>query len=1127
MTTEAHPPETLHQAESYSETSKLHWLGRNMLIAAIFGGAGMLLTEWSGNAGLVGELAEDLLRFAIWCGLFVPVLLLARREVEAPRFRRTVYAAFAMLIVLWMAEAADEIEALRYVPFLGAEGYLHSTIENVMMFAMAGTVLLAFFRLAEKISMARDRLEIQVQERTAALSSANAQLRDENETRKRVEATLRASEERFRRAVAGAPFPIMIHAEDGEVLEINEVWSDITGYTHEEIPTIGSWIEKAYGERSELVRARIDKLFDLDSRLGEGEFEITTASGQTRIWDFDSGPLGRTADGRRLVISSANDVTDRRQSEEEVRQSEKKYRDLIEATGIGYTILDASGSVLDANAEFVRLTGHTTLEEIRGRSVVEWTAEHDRERNAAEVEQCMRNRVTKDLEIDYVAPDGTMTPVEIHGTAVDTPDGPIILGLCRDITARKQVDAELRRSRTDLEERVQQRTVELSDANRGLNQEIEERKRVEFDLREANQRFQDLATNAPGVLFQLRTHPPDTAIEIPYVSSGVKSLLGVDAAAIMADSRRGLDLVQFEDSTDFRRQLREVALSGTPFKTELRCVALNGDVKWVNVSAVAHRQSNGDLLYNGIAIDVTERRAIEQARDESEERYRTLVEHAPEAIVLIDVDRARFVDTNTNAVKLFKRDKELLLDLSPVDVSASTQAGKAALDLAREYTARSLKGETPVFEWTFVDSRGTQIPCEVRLVRFPSAARRLVRASITDISERKRAEAALSHSEQRFRDLVEGSIQGILIHRNHKPLFVNHAYASIYGYSMEEMLEMDSVSPITAPRDRTRMQHYEDARMRGEDVPTQYECYGLRKDGSEICLEQSARLIEWDDQPAVQITTVEITERKRAEEQLRQNEETFRQQREELAHVARLSTMGEMASGLAHELNQPLSAIVTYSESGLIGLRSGSLSPDRWHEVLQKINNQAIRAGEIINRLKVLVAKRAPHRSLIDINELVQEVAALVEWELRMKQVRLNLDLEQPLQSVPVDAIQIQQVLVNLITNGIDAMAGLPADRRLLMVRTSKLDNRGIEVRVIDSGPGVLSEHGKRIFEPFFTTKTGGMGMGLSISRSIVESHGGKLSLKPNGNRGTAFYFDLPFECGSPTMTPASQEASL
>lgn len=227
-------------------------------------------------------------------------------------------------------------EFVRYeVEIPGADGCLHAfdfSLKPIM--DETGQVVLLIpearditeIKQAEAaLRQANQELELWVQERTAALSETNRKLEAEIADRKIAQEKLRRSKERFRRAIVHAPFPIMIHAEDGEVIQINQAWTDQTGYTHSDIPTTAEWTQRAYGERRELIQVGIDRLYDLDTRMEEGEFTITTRHGQTKIWDFSSAPLGRLGNGKRLVISMAKDITARKIVENALWQSEERY----------------------------------------------------------------------------------------------------------------------------------------------------------------------------------------------------------------------------------------------------------------------------------------------------------------------------------------------------------------------------------------------------------------------------------------------------------------------------------------------------------------------------------------------------------------------------------------------------------------------------------------------------------------------------------------------------------------------------------------------------------------------------------------------------------------------------------
>ncbi|MDA1251762.1 MAG: response regulator [Planctomycetota bacterium] len=251
-------------------------------------------------------------------------------------------------------------------------------------------------------------------------------------------------------------------------------------------------------------------------------------------------------------------------------------------------------------------------------------------------------------------------------------------------------------------------------------------------------------------------------------------------------------------------------------------------------------------------------------------------------------------------------------------------------------------------------------------------------------------------------------------------------------------------------------------------------------------------------------------ERKRSEAELQQAHRRLQQQlhQAELAHLARLNTMGEMASGMAHELNQPLTSLVGFAESALAGLDSGNLLEEDLRHVLHRVVSESQRAAEIIRRLRRLVRKREPEQSPTDLNEVVREVLEIVEYETEVLRCKVRLDLADGLPLVGSDRVQIQQVLLNLIRNGMEAMDSLPDDERVLTVRT-EFDENVIRAAVSDNGLEIEEQTVSRLLEPYFTTKKSGLGLGLAICRTIIESHAGQLTVTSNADRGLTVAFTL------------------
>lgn len=243
---------------------------------------------------------------------------------------------------------------------------------------------------------------------------------------------------------------------------------------------------------------------------------------------------------------------------------------------------------------------------------------------------------------------------------------------------------------------------------------------------------------------------------------------------------------------------------------------------------------------------------------------------------------------------------------------------------------------------------------------------------------------------------------------------------------------------------------------------------------------------------------------------VRSAERQAREHQQELVHVCRLSTMGEMATGLAHELNQPLAAITNYANGSIRRLRHNPDEQEPILHALDQVSLQARRAGEIIKRLRSLVGKQAPVREVTDLNTLLQEVCSFVEFEASKAHVEIEQDLSIDPLTVRVDAVQIEQVALNLLRNALEALHEVPRKRRSLVISSRRRDDGWLQMQVIDTGPGITAETLSRLFEPFFTTKKSGMGMGLVISKTIIEDHGGRIEASVREQGGTCFQILLP-----------------
>lgn len=372
---------------------------------------------------------------------------------------------------------------------------------------------------------------------------------------------------------------------------------------------------------------------------------------------------------------------------------------------------------------------------------------------------------------------------------------------------------------------------------------------------------------------------------------------------------------------------------------------------------------------------------------------------------------------------------------------------------------------------------------------------------------RHAAEQALRYETQ-FRKAMEDSLLTGLRARDLKGkiTYVNPSFCQTVGFGADELIGQSPPMPYWDPDHLERTQAIHDLVLAGRGPREGVELQFRRKDGCRIdALIFEAPLIDAEGRHTGWMGSVlDITEQKRARE-------FTRQQEERLQATARLVTMGEMASTLAHELNQPLAAIASYNNGCLNRLAANEVDLVELHDIHEKIARQARRAGEIVRRVHVFVRRSEPKRELVDIAVILRDAIALMEADTRKRGMAVRLDIGERLPDIEADPLMIEQVVVNLVRNGMDAMRDNPRDRRTVTITTREQGGHYV-IRVADQGEGITPDSARRLFEPFYTTKQEGMGMGLNICRSIAEAHHGRLGFETRPDGGTVFILSLPME---------------
>jgi len=375
-----------------------------------------------------------------------------------------------------------------------------------------------------------------------------------------------------------------------------------------------------------------------------------------------------------------------------------------------------------------------------------------------------------------------------------------------------------------------------------------------------------------------------------------------------------------------------------------------------------------------------------------------------------------------------------------------------------------------------------------------------MRGAALDITKRKQA-------EEQFRLVVEAAPSAmIMVNSEGRIALVNTQVETVFGYAREELIG-HSIEILVPERFRSHhigywRGYFDDARAR--TIGAGRELFGLRKDGSEVPIEIALNPIHTAEGLFVLASIIDVSERKQVEL------ETARR-RNEMAHLSRVTTLGELSGSLAHELNLPLGAILSNAQAAQRILANGNADLTEVREILSDIVSEDKRAAEVIRRLRMWLQKGEVQQQSLHINKVVRDVLKLIRTDLIVQKVIVDTELSPNLPIVTGDPVQLQQVLVNLVVNACDAMTGCNAPERRLLIRTV-IENGSstVIVSVTDRGGSIPDKKMEEIFEPFFTTKEKGMGLGLSVCRTIIDAHRGKLWATNNADRGATFHFTLP-----------------
>ncbi|WP_013323034.1 PAS domain S-box protein [Gloeothece verrucosa] len=989
-------------------------------------------------------------------------------------------------------------KSLHSISLLVGIGYFLSFLLLLTIYRQIKQEIKARYQAEEDLQQTNEQLEARIQQRTAQLTQLNINLENEIEDRKQLEQLLRESEERFRQAIYEAPLPILIHAEDGEILQINWAWSEISGYQPQEIPTLSAWVQKVYGDNYERFRNYIRQLFQLNQRVNEGEHTLINRQGKTLIWDYYSAPLKTLSDGRRVRITMALDVTQRKEAEMALQASEARYATLTELAPVGIFHTDSEGNCIYINQHWCAITGLSTAEAM-GTGWLKALHSEDQQRVTATWIRAVAKNTAFYLEYRFQNPNGKITWVVGQAIPQITPSGEVLgyIGTITDISTLKE---------------------------------------AELALSQSEERFRQAVLNAPvpiaihaedGTVLQISRAWSDitgyTLEDIPTVADWIEKAYRTNQQKIQANVERLYGLT-------------EPIAEG-----EYIITTKNGVTRiWEFYSTGLGRLSDGRRTVISTALDVTERKKVElqlkQAKQNLEIRVAartTELQQANEQLLQELSEKLQTQKILAEQAQLLDlaHDTILTRDLEGTilfwNQGAEKMYGFSSLEAVGQHSNVLLNTVFPepysqilsqLFAQDYWEGElrhqkldGTEIIVASRWVlqRDKAGNPSKILEINNDITLRKRAEEALQDNEAKFRSLSESSPIGIFLTDTHgRVLYTNPRYQEIVGGTAEEVLG-EGWKQFIHPEDLENivsewLTHLE--KQKNSFYPQVRYCHK----NTEIRYTQvhTAAIFTERGQLTGFVGTVEDITERRLIEQMKK----------------------DFISVVSHELRIPLTAI--HGSLGLLAAGVYDNKPEKGKKMLQIAATQTERLVKLVNDILDLGRLESGKLHLViqpcEVAQLLEQAAELMRPKAAENQITLSvtpIDVQ-----VWADFDSIMQTLTNLLSNAIkfslpkstiSVNAELISSHDKIAIWQQKRPSLAslsvpyVLFQVKDQGRGIPRNQLELIFEKFQQVDAtdsrdkGGAGLGLAICRLIIEQQGGQIWAESVLGEGSSFYFTL------------------
>jgi PAS domain S-box-containing protein len=869
--------------------------------------------------------------------------------------------------------------------------------------------------------------------------------------RKQAEEKLKESEEKYKTLAEDVPVGVYFSDFTGKFLYGNKKALEIVGYKRRELLGKNFLKLKLLDAKGMAKAAKLLALNKMGRATGPDEFVLTKKDGTKSTVEIRTRIT--TVGGRKVVLGMVEDITERKETQEALRDSEEKLRKMFESATDGISVIDLNGVITEVNREAVMMHGFSSRDELVGKNALELVAPRDHDRVTANMRRALKQGTVKSVEYTLLKADGSEFPGELSTSALKDAVGNWVghVTISRDIT---------------------------------------ERKKAEQALIEAEEKYKNLVESVSDMIWET-----DEKGVFTFVSPRIKDTLGYEVDEVVG-KRRTLDFTPKGEAQKWLRRFAEINAKRRPFSGfEITHIHKNGNLVIFETSGTPFFDSNGDFKgFVGINKDITERKQAEEEIERQRAYFQQLFDNSPEGIALLD-DADRFVQVNRGFEQLFGYRSEELKGRPINEVivpeglgEEATALSQPALDnqIRRKETVRKRKDGSLVD----VDVIGYPIQFDNQTVG--------VYAIYSDITERKRSEQALRESQEFSSSLLENSPNPeFVVNPDTSVKYVNPAFEKLTGFSLDEITGIEAPYPWWPIEKREETTAgFKNAMVTGG---RRSERVFRKKNGERFWVViNSAPVMHEGKLIYFLVNWLDITERKLAEEE--------RMELEQKAHLAsRLASVGEMAAGIAHEINNPLTAVIGFSQ-----LLMDTDLPKNIEEDITVIHKEAQRAASVARNLLTFARKHAPTKQLTNINSIIEGVLKLRAYEQSVSNIRVNTRLASDLPEVMVDHSQMQQVFINIILNAEAAM--LESSKGGTLTVTTHRVNDTVRASFTDSGRGIAKENLNRIFDPFFTTKEvgNGTGLGLSVCHGIVAEHGGRIYARSKPGRGATFVVELP-----------------